>query len=406
MKFPAATVRAVERLLERGETSRQSLAELSSGYQLGLWTVSSDEKRCVASAALLDILSALPDRQEAAGAVFACEPDLRAAWLRIVAARLKELGAQRDVVGLCQAIDQLGDTSSAVLSVLPQSSLAPTGFAELELGLFGVPAEQAVVTPKLLRAIGATAALVEGGKAIQAAPLPNVDLLNPESNWVRGRLLRLPDLDESDVDSMIAILSGSFQPLHTDEESKASSEAEATMRWVLARPWPLLLAQVVFTQEAWAAERISGGLALEIEESHINRFQRPPQVLVVVTLANGYEVICGSLGELLLRVLSSLGVSVFAGRLTPEQVDDRLAPVVQELLARKVWRFLYSSGHKRPRYQIHETFSDSCYRALGSKYFYRLGTRVTGAIRSGCERWAEEQLARARVKPAEVKATA
>jgi hypothetical protein len=259
-----------------------------------------------------------------------------------------------------------------------------------------------VTTPRLLRAIGATAPLVEGGQAVPVSALSDVDRLNPEPNWVRGRLLRLPEADETDTEAHSAILSGSWLPLQANAELQGLSEAEATMRWVLARPWPFLLAQIVFTQEAWAAERISGGLALELEASHISRFHRPPQILIVVTLASGYEV----LGELLLSVLISLGVAVFAGRLTAAQLDDHLGPLIQELLTRKVWRFNYGSGRERPGYRIHETFSDSCYRALGSKYFYRLGSRVTGTIRSAAERWAEEQLARARTQPAEGRATA
>jgi hypothetical protein len=40
-------------------------------------------------------------------------------------------------------------------------------------------------------------------------------------------------------------------------------------------------------------------------------------------------------------------------------------------------------------------FSDACYRALGSRAFYRLGSPVTAAIRRAAEGWARERIARA-----------
>lgn len=397
MTFSIATIRAVEKLLKKGEVAQTALAELRAGYELGLWSPSQDGGRAVATTALVNLAEALPADEETVAAVFACEPVLRAAWQRIVAGRLKELGARRDAAGLCQAIDILGAASNALLAALPEASLAPSGYGELEMALFGAPVEQSVVTPKLLRVMGASAPFIEGRQAGQPSMLEDIDARNPEVNWVRGRLLRLPDAEETAPDAHATILSGSLQPLSAEMAKQAGNEDEATMLWVLARPWPFLLAQIVFTQEAWAAERISGGMALELEESQKDRFRRPPQIRVVITLANGYEIMCGSLGELILRILNGLGVSLFAARVTAGQLDDRLALAVDELLARNVWRFSYGSERQRPGYQIHERFSDSCYRVLGSKYFYRMGSRVTGAIRNACERWAAEQLARASV---------
>jgi len=40
-----------------------------------------------------------------------------------------------------------------------------------------------------------------------------------------------------------------------------------SMRWVLQRPWAFLLGQMVFTKEAWEAERVSGSLAFELEQA-------------------------------------------------------------------------------------------------------------------------------------------
>ena len=60
-----------------------------------------------------------------------------------------------------------------------------------------------------------------------------------------------------------------------------------------------------------------------------------------------------------------------------------------------VWRFEHGAGARRPAYSIHPSFSDACYRALGSRAFYRLGSPITAAIRRAAEGWAKERIARA-----------
>ncbi len=75
------------------------------------------------------------------------------------------------------------------------------------------------------------------------------------------------------------------------------------------------------------------------------------------------------------------------------QLDQQLAPVVRLLLEKKIWRFEPGAGGgRRPGFVIDDEFSTSCYRAFGSKYFYRLGSVLTAAIRSTCEQWAREKL--------------
>jgi hypothetical protein len=399
MVYSNATIRAVEGLLAQGEAPRATLDELAAGLELGLWAHSADEKRSVASAALVELLAALPTIEEARAAVFACEKEIRRAWQKIIAARLKESGSRRDAQQLIEAITTLDAASGALLDDLPHASLAQTEFSELEFALFGATADNAVTTPKLFRAIGATSSLVEAKKTYAATTLADVDALDASVNWVRNRVMRLPDLQSPAPVGPASILSGSVAPLNESEQVADDNEALAVMRWALARPWVFLMAQIVFAQEAWAAERISGGLSLEIEDSQIARFYLPAQVNVVVTrpdVRGGDEVFCGTLGEFVLRVLSSLGISILGSRITAARLDDLLSPIIKELIDRKVWRFNYGSSRQRPGYSIHERFSDSCYRALGSKYFYRRGSLITGTIRNVCENWAEEQFARAR----------
>ena len=67
------------------------------------------------------------------------------------------------------------------------------------------------------------------------------------------------------------------------------------------------------------------------------------------------------------------------------------------MLRERVWRIADFSG-LRPRrgYLIDEEFSTLCYRSFGNRYFSRMGSMVTVAIRKECERWAEEKLATVR----------
>jgi hypothetical protein len=152
---------------------------------------------------------------------------------------------------------------------------------------------------------------------------------------------------------------------------------------------------MVFTKEAWEAERVSGGLAFELEPAHVALFDNPPRVDVVVTLPTGEEIRCGSLAEFVLQTLAQLGVTVLAHRVSAAMLDDHLASAVEALVRHEVWRFDHGTGGRRPGYSIHPAFSDACYRALGSRAFYRLGSHITAAVRRVAETWARGKVARA-----------
>ncbi|MFV2066496.1 MAG: hypothetical protein ACC645_05910 [Pirellulales bacterium] len=392
MNAHLAAISAIESLLTCGETRARDVECLEAGTRLGLWTVPDGGQRCVATRALVDLGGALPNRAETIAAVFACEPDLRSAWLRIIAARLREAGKRRDAAELCHAIDQLGAASGGVQELLTEAKLEPTGHGELEIALLGAAAEQAVVWPKLLRAIGATADLVKGEQAAPADAVAPVQPLDPARAWCSGRVLQLPSDQEITDESFAYVLTGSYGPL-AETEHATDAPGQALMRWVLYRPWVMLLAQITFTQEAWEAEQISGLLGLELGDDQMANPYAPSRVDVVVTTADGEEVVCGTLRELCLRVRDRLGVTLLARPEEVRRLDERLRPLVHRLLEKKVWRFEPRGGSgRRPGYIIDETFSTSCYRAFGSKYFYRGGSLLTSAIRFTCEQWAKEKL--------------
>ena len=391
-----ATISAIQRLLASGETDAGMAKALTESTHLGLWHHDKVANRAVAATSLVKLATVLPNMLETVTAVFACEPGLRLAWLRIVAARLHEAGKRRDTAELCSAIDQLGVASRRVRQLLPDASLRPTGHQNVEIALFGATAEQAVIWPKLLRVLGATADLVEGGLGRPAAAIPTVEPLDPKRSWCSGRIMQLPVLNDANSTKVIFVLAGSCAPLPKAERVADDSPSQAVMRWVLYRPWVMLLAQIAFTQEAWEAEQISGQLTLELAEDQMANPYGPNRVDVVVTTADGDEILCGTLGELLHHVLARLDVTLLARPEEAQRLDERLAPVIHLLLEQKVWRFEpHGAGSRRPGYVIDDDFSTSCYRAFGSKYFYRGGSLLTGAIRLTCEQWAQAKLSEA-----------
>jgi hypothetical protein len=375
-------VEDVRTLLAQGEAPSSSVRVLESARTAGLWSERGDV--AVAKPALVALVDRLPSPEEALPAVLSLVPDLREAWLRVVRARLAEMGERGDVAALAEAITNAGTLATELLSV-QAASLAATAFVELERGVLTAPAHEAAAFPVLFRALAATAAFATDSTATTLpSTLPEVAFDDPRATWCRGRLVRLPVLTEAVVAT--SVLSGALDGKSGDGDP---------MRWALNHPWAFLLAQMTFTKEAWEAERVSGGIAFELETAHASLFQSPPRVEVVVTLPSGDETRCGSLGELCQRTLAQLGVTVLGHRVTARTLDDRLPLVIEALQRRDVWRFEHGSGARRPAYTIHPSFSDACYRALGSRAFYRLGSPVTAAIRRASEGWARERIARA-----------
>ena len=373
----ARTVDEVRSLLTQGEQPSAALRGLEGLGSTGLWIERGDA--FVATPNIVALADQLPNATESVPAVFSLLPEVRAAWLRVVRARLAEMGERNDIGALADAITAGGALATELVKV-DNPSLSPTSFSELERAVLPTTAHEAAASPVLLRALAATAAMPGGAPS---SPLPDIVFDNPSTAWRPGRLLRLPV--PVDAVPAHAVLSGALDGRGGDRDP---------MHWALQHPWPFLLAQMTFTKEAWEAERVSGGIAFELEPAHVSLFQSPPRVEVVVTLPSGEEVRCGSLGDLVRRTLAQLGVTILGHRVTATTLDDHLGLVIDALQRHDVWRFDHGSGGRRPAYFIHPSFSDACYRALGSRAFYRLGSPVTAAIRRAAETWARERLAR------------
>ncbi|WP_322068254.1 hypothetical protein [Paraburkholderia bannensis] len=383
MSFAALQDRALARmidemrnLLTQGELQSSALSGLEGLGSKGLW--SERGGAIVATPVVVALGDRLPTAAEALPAVFSLLPDVRGAWLRVVRARLAEIGERKDVAALADAVNFAGTLATELVKV-NGSSLSPTPFSELERAVLPAAAHEASAFPVLLRALAATATMPIGAPPLS---LPDIAFDDPSTAWRPGRLLRLSTLTDS-VPAH-AVLSGAL-------DGRGGGDS---MLWALHHPWAFLLAQMAFTKEAWEAERVSGGIALELEPTHVPLFQSPPRIEVVVTLQSGEEIRCGSLGELVQRTLAHLGVTILGHRATARTLDDHLGLVIDAVQRRDVWRFNHGSGGRHAAYSIHPSFSDACYRALGSRAFYRLGSPVTAAIRRAAETWARERIAR------------
>lgn len=331
----------------------------------------------VATPALVRLAASLGVEGEAVAAMLSTDARFRVAWLDQVAARLADLGRRSATADLFAAIDRLGPAAVVLRPRLESARLAPTPFTAVELATLGAPADQPAALPALLRVIGSTAPLVEGRQGERAVSLPKVHPADPSQNWVPGRLLQAPGAHPESSDGFV--LSGAISPI-----------GDARMRAVLSTPWLTFLAVLVFTAEAWAAER-HGGVVLELPPAHLAEFAAPLRVDVVVTLDDGREVLCGSLGELCLRVVDALGMAIVPAG-TVAALDGALSPVIASLLRSGVWTW---QALARPRYVISDGFSVDCYRREGHTYINRAGDALSQAIRSVCVAWGRSRAERA-----------
>jgi len=363
---------SLSQLFEQGHTRILESWALRSPAETGLWWRSSNAE-AIATPALLRLAQAFSSPQERVGLFLAAESRFREPWLSLQATRLKGLGERRDWESLCRHITQLGAASAALTKKLPDASIQATNHATLELGIFGAPADQPAAAPGLLRVLGATAALIEGKQGRPASSLVDVDPHNVEQNWVIGRLLQAP---HPEAMPHPAVLSG-----------RVEACTEDSMQWVLETPWATLLGVLVFTMEAWASER-KGGLQLELPEMYVQQYARPPQVQIIVTLADGQEILCGSLGAYCLRVLEALGMALVPS-LKAEQLDQRLSDVIARLLQAKVWTW---KPEARTRYFVGDRFGFDCYRGDGHRYIYLGAEKFSQTLRGVAVSWAKERV--------------
>jgi hypothetical protein len=328
----------------------------------------------VVSRVMLAQLEVLSSDNEMVMALLALQPELRQPWLSTLAARCKEAGQMKGDA-LLDLISQLRGAAVWVEEQFPHALLSPTATGALERELLGVSAEQAAATPMLTRILAAGFALY-CAQALELPALPAVDLsgVAVAQNWLPGRLLALPG-SEADHDYLLAGPGGENVP------------DGGVMSWALANPWATLLTMVVYAQDTWDAEA-RGGLLLELSSGQ-SAYQ-PAEVTVLVMGPEGDETRCGTLAQLLLRVVAHMAMHFFPHHPRNAELNASLTPLIGQLLERRVWRYSDGVSGSNGQYRINPEFADACYRMPGSKVFNRTGKHLWQAVRIQAEQWRKE----------------
>lgn len=302
-------------------------------------------------------------------ALLGLNPEVRAHWLTLAAARCREAGGMSDPQVLVKLIQQLGNASAWVLAQLESADAHPQLIAgplsQLERDLLGHSLNDNAAIPalcRILRACFTLHALSEQTEAL--TPIQPIDNTAKQlaSNWCSGRLLALPEFLLSEFNLK--------QPIKTPLKPHADwllvsqpVNTEATyIQHFAQQPWWFLLSLISFVQDAWAAEQ-RGCLLLTLPAGQ-NAFA-PSQVNVAVQGIEGDEVNLGSLAEFLVQLLSELNIALYPA-LTDSAEDMQhlnraLSPLIAELLAKKIWQFLEAGRGEPGHYRIHPEFSDACY---------------------------------------------
>jgi hypothetical protein len=361
---------------------------------LGLWHISEDRKTLIASQKLLILRQSLNTDLDTVAAIIATRAGYKQAWAKIVAAQLNDAAARNDINALSEQISLLGGGSNIVLSQSNNASLTPTDFKDVESLVFGQGAEQSASYPKLLRALATGTTLVNASlnqeqnknhdsDILELSPIDPTDI---STYWQAQRLIELPSIK------------GTKQgcDYHLNGLVKAPSNGlddKNTIDWLMNNAWAYLLAQIIYTQDLWRSEQIAGGLVLEIDPSQIKHFMQPNAVQVVVTTIAGQEVNCGSLSELLLRVLDALAIHLLSPLKHQQQIESlntTISSLIGFMIEAKVWQFIEGSSKDIPQYKTHSHFDRIPTSRIGSIYFARPGKRITAAIREQAESWANE----------------
>lgn len=321
------------------------------------------------SAPLLDAYYQLSQIGEWQLALLGLNPEVRAHWLNLAAARCREAGAMNDPQVLVKFIQQLGNASEWVFTQLENASnttgatpqIAAGPMAQLERDLLGHSLNDNAAIPALCRILRACFKLHTLGEQTEAlTSIQPVDTSAKQlaNNWCRGRLLALPDalLCEYDLN----------QPFKPNADwllvSRPVNDEAKLIECFAHQPWWFLLSLVSFVQDAWAAEQ-RGGLLLTLPAGQ-NAFS-PAQVNVAVQGIDGDEVSLGSLAEFLTQLLGELNIALYP-ELTNSAEDSQrlnraLSPLIAELLANKIWQFTEAGRGELGQYRIHPDFSDACY---------------------------------------------
>ena len=296
------------------------------------------------SAPLLNAYNELSQLGEWQLALLGLNPEVRAHWINLAAARCREAGAMSDPQVLVKLIQQLGNASAWVLAQLERADARPQLIAgplsQLERDLLRHSLNDNAAIPalcRLLRACFTLHTLSEQTEILAPIQLIDNNLKQPIKPPIK------PSADWLLVAQLV--------------------NADATyIEHFAQQPWWFLLSLLSFVQDAWAAEQ-RGGLLLTLPAGQ-NAFA-PSQINVAVQGIDGDEVNLGSLAEFLVHLLSELNIALYPALTDSAEDIQRLnraiSSIVADLLAKKIWQFFEAGRGEPGHYRIHPEFSDACY---------------------------------------------
>lgn len=351
-----------------------------------------DGRGIALSQTLLERRARLSSAGEWKLALLSLDEKWRNPWLHLFAARCLQAGSMsaEDPWVLGHLITEIGLAAQWILPVVQSTEdkyITPSPLQEMELELLGHSLHENAAIPMLTRILNTGFVLYqEQSRELPVSTLLWVDGSGQEvdRNWCTGRLLALP--------GQVPSKEGANQVLLTEMPQNQGAGHGQISAWLGSNPWALLLALMVFIQDAWSAEH-QGGLVLELPAGH--DAYRPSGIEILIQGSEEEEVHCGTLGEFLIKLLFQLGIGFYPHTPSPAELNSLVSGLVGELLRRNVWQFQEDSRGPAGHYSIHPEFCDACYSLPLSKSFGRKSKKMKQAIRSCAQGWRGSRMAQA-----------
>ena len=314
---------------------------------------------------LIQIHSALKEPNEWELILLALNTNIRKYWINLAIARCKEAQHMQDPMVLIQRIQALGEASDWLLHYADATTqLEATPLAKIERELLGCELHENVALPILLR-------ILKFAYDLQATPkdeqvLYEMDQTHKafETNWSAGRLIVLPKYRGYSRDRWALQITA--QP------------SEAYLDTLNTNPWLMLLALIVYTQDAWAAEHGAGfNLCLPQGQSQY----AASDVKVVAIGEEGDEVVIGTLADLILKVLTTVGITCYPYSPTSQNLAQTLAGLIKQALELQLWQYRDGGMGELGQFSCHPIFSDACYSLPLSPIFGRKSKYIQQVIK-------------------------
>jgi len=315
--------------------------------------------------ALIQSHSALNNSAEWHLSLLALDPEIRKYWVGLAIARCKEAQHMQDPMVLIQRIQSLGEASGWLLEHTEMSAqLEATPLASLERELVKCELHENSALPILFRVLKSVYDLQATHTDIK--DLYEIDLTHKdfERNWSAGRLIVLAKHQGYARDHWVLQIK--------------SQQSKAYLDVLNANPWLMLLALTVFTQDAWAAEHGAGfNLCLPQGQNHY----AANDVKVIAIGVEGDEVVIGTLADLILKVLTTLGMLCYPHTPTSNDLSQTVAALIKQAFELKLWQYRDGGMGELGQFSIHPALSDACYSLPLSPIFGRKSKYIQQVIK-------------------------